>query len=270
MREAIDYMTQRPLCLDLILNIQATLLEGVRGLDLARGQLRKVQNWIGSADSSIESAKFVPPDPMILPEYVSNWERYIHQEEQDRLVQLATIHAQFEILHPFNDGNGRVGRIILPLVLYQYNMLSSPMFYLSAYLERNRDAYYKRLYRITEFGEWDEWVLFFLTAIAEQARENTKRARAILELYDQMKTRVPEVIATQFTVQTIDALFDRPIFRTTDFVGRSGIPKASAMRILRSLQDEHMLIPLREASGSRPAVLMFRELIALAEGRVKL
>ena len=156
--------------------------------------------------------------------------------------------------------------MILPLVLYGYGMLSSPMFYLSGYLERHRETYYERPYQITESGQWDEWVLFFLTAITEQAKANSRKARAILQLYERMKTRVPAAIATQFTVQTIDALFDRPIFVTTEFVERSGIPRASAMRILRALQDQHVLVAVRESSGRRPAILMFRELIALAEG----
>jgi Fic family protein len=267
MREAIEYMKDRPVCLDLVLKIQGTLLEGVRGQELGRGQLRKSQNWIGSPSSSVETAKFVPPDPVTLPSHISNWENYIHHDEKDRLVQLAIIHAQFEILHPFNDGNGRVGRMILPLVLYGYGMLSSPMFYLSGYLEKNRETYYDRLHQITKSGQWDDWVLFFLTAITEQAKENSQKAQAILHLYERMKTRVPEAIATQFTIQTIDALFDRPIFETTDFVDRSSIPRASALRILRALQEASILAVVRESSGRRPAILMFRELIGLAEAQ---
>ncbi|MFM8478954.1 MAG: Fic family protein [Planctomycetaceae bacterium] len=267
MREAIHYMQKRPVCLDLVLKLQDTLLAGVRGQELGRGKLRKLQNWIGVPDSTVQTAKFVPPDPVMLPQHITNWENYIHFHERDRLVQLAIIHAQFEILHPFNDGNGRVGRMILPLVLYGNGLLSSPMFYLSGYLERHRETYYERLYQITKSGQWDEWVLFFLTGITEQAKENSKKARAILQLYEQMKTRVPAVIATQFTIQTIDALFDRPIFVTTDFVQRSGIPRASAMRILRALQDNAILAVVREASGRRPAILVFQDLIELAEGR---
>lgn len=222
---------------------------------------------VGSPDSSIETAKFVPPDPVTLPSHFSNWENYIHHDEKDRLVQLALIHAQFEILHPFNDGNGRVGRMILPLVLFGYGMLSSPMFYLSGYLEKHRETYYDRLHQITKSGNWDDWVLFFLTAVTEQAKENSQKALAILHLYERMKTRVPEAIATQFTIQTIDALFDRPIFETTDFVERSSIPRASALRILRALQEARVLAVVRESSGRRPAILMFQELIGLAEGR---
>lgn len=267
MREAVEYLKDRPVCLDLVLKIQGRLLADVRGQELARGQLRKVQNWIGSPVSTIETAKFVPPDPVMLPQHVSNWERYIHFDEQDRLVQLAVIHGQFEILHPFNDGNGRVGRMIIPLVLYNYGMLSSPMFYLSAYLERNRQTYYDRLFQITDSGQWDEWVLFFLTAIVEQARENTSKARAILGLYDSMKIRLPRIITTQFTVQAIDALFDRPIFRTTDFVTRTGISKRTAMRILAALEDAGELTTVVPASGRKAGILAFSELIAIAEGR---
>lgn len=267
MREAIEYMKGRPVCLDLVLRIQGTLLQGVRGQELGHGELRKVQNWIGSPDSTMENAKFIPPDPVMLPQYINNWESYIHYEDQDRLVQLAVIHAQFEILHPFNDGNGRVGRMILPLVLYGYGMLSSPMFYLSGYLERHRETYYERLYQITHSGQWNEWVQFFLTAIVAQAKENSQKAQSILKLYEQMKVRVPDAIATQFTIKAIDALFDRPIFETTEFIDRSAIPRASASRILRALQDASMLTVVRESSGRRPAILMFKELIDLAEGR---
>ena len=267
MREAIEYLKVRPVCLDLLLKMHATLMDGVRGQEQARGQLRKVQNWIGGPASTLATAKFVPPDPVLLPQHVSNWEQYIHFDEKDRLVQMAVLHGQFEILHPFNDGNGRVGRMMIPLVLFSYGLLSSPMFYLSSYLERHRDEYYQRLYHITASGQWDEWVQFFLTAIFEQAKENITRARSILALYDQMKVRLPKIVASQFNLQTIDTLFDRPIFKSTDFIETSKITKPSAVRILRELQKQGVLSVVRESRGRRAAILMFRELISLAEGK---
>ena len=157
--------------------------------------------------------------------------------------------------------------MMIPLVLFSYGLLSSPMFYLSSYLERHRDEYYQRLYHITASGQWDEWVQFFLTAIFEQAKENITRARSILALYDQMKVRLPKIVASQFNLQTIDTLFDRPIFKTTDFIERSKIPKPSAVRILRELQKQGVLSVVRESRGRRAAILMFRELISLAEGK---
>jgi len=264
---AISYLQDRPVCLDLLKNLHASLMDGVRGQERGRGRFRSVQNWIGRAGSTIESARFVPPEPVAMLESLSNWEKYIHGDEQDRLVQLALIHGQFEIIHPFTDGNGRVGRMLIPLVLYQYKLISRPAFYLSAYLERHRETYYERLLGITARGEWDEWVLFFLTAVAEQAKEDTTKAKTILELYDRMKVKLPEIVPTQFTVQALDAIFDRPVFKTTEFIERSGIPKQSAMRILGALLDHGVLTTVRSGSGRRAAILMFRQLIDLAEGK---
>ena len=267
MREAVKYLERRPVCLDLLKKVHRTLMENVRGQERGRGRFRNVQNWIGRPGSTLETAKFVPPDPVTMNEALSNWERYIHHDEQDRLVQMAVIHAQFEIIHPFGDGNGRVGRMIIPLVLYSYQLLSSPMFYLSEYLEENRRAYYDRLNRVTEADEWGGWVQFFLTAVAEQARRNSAKAKSILGLYDRMKTELPAIVATQHSMRAIDAMFDRPIFKTTDFIERTGIAKRTAMRILGLLQEAEVLKPIREARGRAAAVLAFSELIAITEGK---
>jgi Fic family protein len=267
MGQAVGYLKRRPVCLDLLKKIHDTLMAGVRGQERGRGKFRITQNWIGSSTSTVETAKFVPPDPVIMNEALSNWEQYVHYDERDRLVQSAIIHGQFEIIHPFSDGNGRVGRMIIPLVLYGYEALSSPMFYLSEYLESNREAYYGRLFQITAAGDWNGWVEFFLTAISEQAKKNSQKAKSILGLYNRMKNQLPEIVATQFSVQTIDALFDRPIFKSSDFVDRSKIPKATAMRILRALQDREVLRVVRPGGGRRAAVLMFQQLIDVAEGK---
>ncbi len=267
MNEAVAYLRRRPVCLDLLKKVHRTLMEGVRGQERGRGQFRKVQNWIGRPNSTMDTAKFVPPDPVTMNESLSNWEKYIHHDEPDRLVQLALVHAQFEIIHPFADGNGRVGRMIIPLVLYGYEMLSSPMFYLSEYLESHRDLYYDRLNRITESGDWNSWVQFFLSAINEQAKANNAKAKAILNLYDRMKVQIPGIIRTEYTVQTIDAIFDRPIFKTSDFIDRSRISKRTAMRILGALVENRILSTLREGRGNQAAVLAFAELISITEGR---
>ena len=267
MGQAVEYLKHRPVCLDLLKRVHHTLMTDVRGQERGRGKFRVTQNWIGRADSTIQTAKFVPPDPVTMNRALANWEQYIHHDEQDRLVQLALIHGQFEIIHPFGDGNGRVGRLIIPLVLYGYEALSSPMFYLSEYFESNREIYYDRLFRITDVGDWDGWVQFFLTAIIEQAKQNSQKAKSILALYDRMKAQLPEIVATQFSVQTIDTLFDRPIFKSSDFIAQSKIPKATAMRILRALQDHHVLRVFRAGGGRRPAILVFHELITITEGK---
>jgi Fic family protein len=170
MRAAIDEMNKRPVNLNLLHKMHYILLDSVRGRDKARGEFRKTQNYIGKPGTPIEQAKFIPPDPLTVMEHMSNLEKYVHYEEQDALVQLAVIHAQFELIHPYVDGNGRLGRIIIPLILYGKKVLSSPMFYLSAYLETHREEYYERLNAISRERDWTGWITFFLKAVIEQAK----------------------------------------------------------------------------------------------------
>ena len=147
---AVEWLEEKPVTLNMIKEIHSILLDSVRGKDKGRGRFRTVQNWIGRPGTPMECAEYVPPEPMRLMEFLSNLEKYIHYEGKDPLVQLAIVHAQFEIIHPFVDGNGRVGRILAPLFLYEKRVLSSPMFYISQYLETNRNLYYDCLKAISQ------------------------------------------------------------------------------------------------------------------------
>lgn len=265
MRLAIAELEKRPISLNLILDLHSVLLDSVRGFNKGRGRFRTIQNWIGAPGSPIENATFVPPAPMGLMEHLTNFERYIHFDEQDPLVQLAVVHAQFELIHPFVDGNGRLGRILVPLFLFEKKLLGSPMFYISAYLEANRSIYYDKLLGISRAGDWKSWINFFLTAITEQAIKNSEKARAILALYEEMKTTVVKMTHSQFSIQALDTLFNRPVFKTTDFTQSSQIPRASAMRILNSFKQHNILFPLREGKGRQAGILIFKELIDIVE-----
>ena len=183
------------------------------------------------------------------------------------MVQTAVVHAQFELIHPFKDGNGRIGRLLIPLFLFQKRALASPMFYMSEYLEEHRDIYYACLRGISQAGDWNGWIEFFLDAVVEQARGNTARVRAMLAIYDRMKRRITELTHSQHAISVLDTLFDRPIFQASEFVERSGIPKQTAQPILRKLRDAGILHPLREHRGQQSAVLAFRDLLNCAEGR---
>ncbi len=262
---AVAEFKGRPLCLNLIKQLHAVLLDSVRGRNKAPGEFRRSQNHIGPPGSSIEEATFVPPSPDRLGPALDNWEKYLHHDEKDRLVQLAVIKAQFEIIHPFLDGNGRMGRMLIPLFLFEKGLLSSPMFYLSAYLEAQREVYYQRLQAVSETGDWDGWIFFFLTAIVKQAEVNLEKTRKILDLYDRMKQKVPDIIRSQYAIQAIDALFDRPIFRISGFAARSDIPEASARRILNALKENGSIRDLRAGKGRRAAIFVFPELIAITE-----
>lgn len=264
---ASEELAHRPITLSLIKQMHSILMNSVRGAEKSPGQFRIEQNWIGAGDSTIETAKFVPPEPLQLPNYLEAFERYISADDIDPLIQCAVVHAQFEILHPFNDGNGRIGRLLIPLFLYQKRTLASPMFYLSEFLEENRERYYLRLRAIGNDGGWTAWVEFFLEAIESQAIANASRVKGILTLYNEMKQRVTELTHSQYSLAILDAIFDRPIFQAADFITRSQIPKPTAVTVLRKLKDAGILVAIREASGSRPAVLAFCELVNQAEGR---
>ena len=262
---AVEQLERRPLSLNLFRNIHLTLLDSVRGRDKARGEFRRVQNYIGRHDSSIENARFVPPAPEYLMEHLDNFEKYIHFDEEDRLVQLAITHAQFEIIHPFLDGNGRVGRILIPLFLYEKEMLSSPTFYLSEYLELNDTAYRDKLLAITAEGDWTGWIQFFLEAIVKQASANTDKAQSILNLYDDMKAIVAESTRSPFAIQILDAMFSQPLFTVTQFAEAAKVPKRTAARVLNRLYDNDILQIAAGGQGRSPAIYVFGKLIQEVE-----
>lgn len=264
---AKEALTERPLNLALLRQIHGTVMNSVRGADKSPGQFRVHQNWIGPEGCTIEQASFVPPSPLQLLDHLEAFERYLASDDVDPLLQVAVVHAQFELLHPFNDGNGRVGRLLIPLFLFQKKALGSPMFYLSEYLESHRDEYYARLRGISQQGDWTGWVEFFLTAITMQAQTNAVRVHGILALYEEMKQRVTELTRSQHALKVLDTLFHRPIFQSSDFVERSGIPKTTSLSFLAWLRDAGILTVLREQSGRRSAIFAFTELLNRAEGR---
>ena len=260
-RNALTYAARRlkdkPTNLNLIKEIHSILLQGVRGRDKGRGEFRKVQNWIGRPGTPVEQASYVPPPPGLVMELLDNLERYFHQDDKDYLVQLAIIHAQFEMIHPFVDGNGRVGRMLIPLFLLQKRLLDGPNFYISAYFESHRKVYYERLRNISTAGDWERWISFFLEAVMEQSKDNSDKAAKVMGLYDKLKPKIVAITKSQFAMQALDALFEHPVFSTTGFMERSKIPKFSAMRILKALRDEKVIRPIIEGRGNQPGIMRF-------------
>jgi len=262
---AVEDLGKRPICTNMIRDLHRILLTSVRGRDREPGEIRRIQNYIAPNGTPIERATFIPPAPHLVMDALTNWENYLHTEEKDPLVQLAVLKAQFELIHPFRDGNGRIGRMLVPLILYDKRILSTPMFYISAHLEHHRNEYYNRLLAISRDDDWNGWIAFFLQALIEQATENNQKATAIIDLYEEMKQHVPEVTHSQYAIQAIDTLFSRPIFKSADFIAESGIPKQSAHRILRELTDGDILIVTREGKGKSPTIFRFSQLIAITE-----
>lgn len=265
MVHAKKMMKERPFCINLLKELHTILLDSVRGRDKARGQFRKSQNFIGLPGEPIERASFVPPIWEKIESSMKAWEAYCHSDEKDRLVQLAIIKAQFELIHPFLDGNGRLGRMLIPLFLFEKGLLSAPVFYLSAYLEKNREVYYQKLQALSSDNDWNGWVAFFLKALEEQAVENTAKTKSIISLYEKMKREIPNAVKSQYAVAAIDALFARPIFQSKHFISYSKIPKYSAWRILRGLKEKGIINEIRPGKGRRPAVVVFSKLIRIIE-----
>ncbi len=258
-------LQERPLCLNLIKTLHFILLDGVRGQNKARGEFRTTQNWIGKPGTPIDQASYVPPSPDTIMEYLSNWEHYCHHEEKDKLVQLSIIHAQMEIIHPFLDGNGRIGRILIPLFLWDRKLLNSPVFYISAYFEKNRSEYYSKLLAISEEDNWNSWIEYFLRAIIEQAKENIKKVKAIRELHDKLEKDIASLTRSHHSFQILDFLFRRPIFTGSNFSSQTEIAKPSAARILKLLLDEKIVYQVQPAKGRKPARYCFPELLRLIQ-----
>ncbi|MCY4373622.1 MAG: Fic family protein [Spirochaetaceae bacterium] len=267
MRHAEEMMQELPLCMRVIRDAHRILLAGVRGEGKSPGEYRRVPNWIGPAGCTIDGATFVPVAAGKLPEAMGAWESYIHREAPDRLVQLAILHAEFEALHPFLDGNGRLGRMLVPLFLWRSGLIRTPRFYVSAYLEARRDAYYDGLLAVSRDDDWTGWCRFFLEAVRIQAEDNLAKAQGIIDLYDRMKRRVADLTHSQHAIRALDWIFQYPILVTTHFVSRAGIPQATARRILRVLRDGEILKALRAGRGRRASTLMFPDLLNIAEGR---
>jgi Fic family protein len=270
-RKAMNHAEQRlavlPLSQRIIKEAHAILLAGVRGHGKAPGEYRKTPNWIGSAGGSMEEARFVPISAGDLDAAMGEWDKYAHAAAPDRLIQLAILHAEFEALHPFLDGNGRIGRLFIPLFMLQHQLIHRPMFYASAYLEAHRDSYYERLLAVSRDGDWTGWCEFFLKAIKAQAQENLTKTTAILDLYADMKPRITDLTHSQHGIRALDWLFEKPIFKSNDFTAAAGIPAPTARRILSQLRKSGLIKTMMPARGRKPAIYAFSDLLNIAEGR---
>lgn len=268
LRETETALKKRPFSLALLKRLHAVLLESVRGRDKTPGQFRRSRVWIGAPGTPIEQARFIPPEPALVPALLGNLETYWQGEELDPLVQLALIHAQFEIIHPFRDGNGRIGRMLVPVFLFEKRLLGRPMFYLSQYLDTHRAEYIARLRELDGAPSWNAWVAFFLRALAVQAETNSKKARSILALYERLKAKAIALTRSEYAVPLLDRIFAQPVFASKDLFGLPGMPtKPVVTKLLSQLREAGVLKQLRASSGRRAQVLAMAELVNLCEGK---
>lgn len=270
--KALDYarnnLFERPLCLNMIKDIHTILMSGVRGDNKARGEFRRIQNYIGFHGDSIEQATFIPPSPEKMLVALHEWEKYMHDDSQERLIQMAVLHAQFEIIHPFLDGNGRLGRILIPLFLHASGYLDYPVFYLSEYLEGCRTEYYARLKNISDKNDWQGWVEFFLGAIIEQSKINETKVKSILHLYTETKNLIMSLTKSHYAIKIVDLLFAKPIIDSAEIIAKSITNnQVTTNRLLSKLVDAGILIKIQAKSGQRPNCYAFAKLINIVEGK---
>ncbi len=181
---ALDRLSSLPLCNRLIKETHAVLLEGVRGQEKSPGEFRYTQNWIGGQGSTIKNARYIPPNPEDMNNSMSDLEKYINGEDSlDSLIQAALIHYQFETIHPFLDGNGRIGRLLITLFLIEKKLLSSPCLYISYFLKLNRTEYYDRMMQVRSSGNYEQWVVFFLEALSESAQDAIFNIEKLTQLH---------------------------------------------------------------------------------------
>jgi len=260
-RAAKEWLSKNlPLNLTMICAVQKELLDGARGKDKHPGEIRFEQVWIGPKGRPIEEATYVPPEPLGLKGLLNNLIDFMNLTDQEILIQTAIMHAQFEIIHPFCDGNGRTGRILIPLFLWRKGLISAPMFYISEYFDDHRDTYVDSLRRISNENDWESWILFFLDALKTQAERNNDKAVQVLNLYKEMRDRMVNLTKSPYALKVLDSLFTAPIFRTADFIKFSGLEPKSAHRIISKLKSEKILITIQKHSGRTSEVLVFDQL----------
>jgi Fic family protein len=250
-----------PLSSWLIRSAHRMLLGFGRGAHLSPGEFKTEQNYL--ADKLKKKVLFVPTSPETLGDGLDRFFSFINDNDWEILIRTAIAHLEFEALHPFKDGNGRIGRMIIPLMLWQAGAISEPYFYISEYFEKNKDEYIDRMRDVSHRGVWIEWILFFLSGLESQAKHNLEKAEQIRSLYEEMKERFRDVLSSRWTITALDFIFTRPIFRNNVFTSKSGIPAPTAHKFTRSLSDAGLLQTIVPSSGRRPALYAFEPLLSL-------
>lgn len=249
MEQGLARLDTLPFSLRLVRDMHAVLMDGVRGRERLPGEFRTSQNWIGPPGSTIQGARFVPPPPGELSNLLSDWERFVHENRAiSVLVQSGLLHYQFETIHPFPYGNGRMGRLLIVFHLVLNGRLPQPLLYLSSYFERYRDEYYDKLQGVRERGDLDAWLRFYLTGVETQANDALARAEGLVDLRESYRTRVVESTRSQ-AVTLVDSLFANPIITARRVERILNVKRPTSLRILDQLRDLAILTEM--ASGPR-------------------
>ncbi len=248
--KALNYGMERindlPMCLRLIKEIHRVLLEETRGANRNPGEFRNRQNYIGPHGVNLNEATFVPPPPNMVIPVMEELERFFYSNSIPPLVKIALIHAQFETIHPFSDGNGRIGRLLITFYLFWKKILSKPLLYLSYYLKKNRAEYYDLLMKVRIDGDWEGWIKFFLKGVSETSEGAANTAREIIKLKEDLRTKLYEKAPSVSAIKLLDILFDKPMISIKEVSERLNISKVAANTLIKLFVE---LDILREVTG---------------------
>ena len=238
MNHGLARLSELPVSVRLIREIHGQLLEGVRGSELTPGEVRRSQNWIGPVGSKLNEASFVPPPPEEVPNILGEFERFLHEDSGlSLLIHIGLAHAQFETVHPFLDGNGRVGRLLITFLLCDRQVLAKPLLYLSHYFKGHRAEYYDRLQAVREAGEWEAWLAFFLRGVSEVGAQATETARRILALREDHRALIAGHLAAAAGNghRVLEQLCEQPYVSVNDVKGITGTSYAAANDLVARL-----------------------------------
>jgi Fic family protein len=247
----MNRLKELPMSLRLIKEIHRILLEETRGTHRNPGEFRKSQNWIGPPGASLNEAIFVPPPSEAVLPTMGKLEAFFHSKNDNipPLVKIALIHSQFETIHPFLDGNGRIGRLLITFYLFWDGILTKPLLYLSFYLKKNRDEYYDLLMKVRLKGVWEDWIKFFLKGVSETSEEAAKTAREVIQLKENLLTKLHKnSISSVYSVKLIDLLFETPLVSVKDVSGKLNISKEAANELVKKFEKIGIL---KEITGKQ-------------------
>ncbi|MBI2425053.1 MAG: Fic family protein [Candidatus Hydrogenedentes bacterium] len=254
---AMEYGLERlqtlPISSRLVREIHMQLMDGPHSSHATPGEVRRTQNWIGPPGCTLMEATYVPPPVHDMAEALSDWEKYLNgTPKEPPLIQCALMHYQFEAIHPFIDGNGRVGRLLITFLLCERGLLSQPLLYLSAFFEKNRDEYYRRLLAVSQSGDWRGWIDYFLRGVAQQAKDASESAGAILDLNRELTERIrTEGKSPRHTLRILERLFWNPVISLPKLVKDLEISYASAKRGVEYLRKLEILVEVTGRQRNR-------------------
>ena len=246
----IDRLESLPLSLRLVRELHERLMQGARGDHATPGEFRRSQNWIGAPGSVLNNATYVPPPPDELMDCLGAWERFLHDESLPPLVHAALIHSQFEAIHPFLDGNGRLGRLIIPLLFVARGVLPAPLLYLSAHFEATRQEYYAHLLAVTQDGAWEAWLVYFLRGVAEQAEDAISRIRRIDELYHLWSEQLASARSANLE-KVLELFVEFPFWNVPALASKLGVAYTTARRAVDRLESAGIVTPVGDAKRNR-------------------